>query len=108
VYVGVNICFLLTCNKSGKIFSSHAALVTMIHRLAEDEAQYRLLAVCIRPAFLMIHEHQSVPLTARYRCTGGGIGESAPFTLFQIISFSRCMGARSRSLKSIFLLICAP
>lgn len=34
--------------------------------------------------------------------------ESFPFTLFQIISFSACMGARSTPEKSILLLSLAP
>ena len=46
--------------------------------------------------------------SGRKRCTGGGMGTSAPFTLFQIISFNACMGARSTSEKSIFMLSCAP
>ena len=42
------------------------------------------------------------------RCTGGGIVEPAPLTLFQRMSFSACMGARSTSEKSIFMLCAAP
>src|SRR5579885_1609070 len=42
------------------------------------------------------------------RCTGGGMGESAPFTLFQRISFRANMGARSTSSRSIARLSLAP
>jgi hypothetical protein len=55
---------------------------------------------CPRFAFIP-KNRRPLQFPNEYRRTGAGIGESAPFTLLQIISFNSCAGLRSTSEKSM-------